>query len=435
MSGRRLLDAAALLRASQAIASNHIKLRVHEIDTYSKTSSLARAIGVQTSQSSANAQASTVRCRPSKSSGPQYSTLTRDEDNSITERSLPTTKNVTGAEISAVQVEGLEQDHFYQRSNQNTTTQPVSDGELHLNQDTAEASPLLDGTIPPAGAALLDSVTGKEVFSETQRSSPLKNPVADEKPAELKPQVSGRSSIPNPDNLTMPPSADEARESQSRAERQIPSQPTETRPKGTSTQQTTYSGSPELGIQQDRDVYYTPSSLTSPVLSSLPQIKVPKNTEETQGGDDRISIREINQDVFYGSKFDHSSSTPACDRSITPEDSISAEVYSEIFQSPRVAKLLSTRGREDRDFRNLQIQDRETTASKQSNPAKNADRRNSNNRRRDNKDSESPRQVEDTKNGVRQLAADIAEDAQDTSKTGVEVSTNRSFDPVQMLID
>ena len=48
MVGRRILDGAALLKATRSVASKYIALQEHRFDTYSKTSSLAKAIKGQT---------------------------------------------------------------------------------------------------------------------------------------------------------------------------------------------------------------------------------------------------------------------------------------------------------------------------------------------------------------------------------------------------
>ncbi len=48
MSGKRLLDAAALLHATRAVAQKHSALRSHQLDVYVKTSSLAKGIKSQT---------------------------------------------------------------------------------------------------------------------------------------------------------------------------------------------------------------------------------------------------------------------------------------------------------------------------------------------------------------------------------------------------
>ena len=47
MIGRRLLDVAAILKASRAVASKHFALQEHRFDTYNKTSSLAKAFKSQ----------------------------------------------------------------------------------------------------------------------------------------------------------------------------------------------------------------------------------------------------------------------------------------------------------------------------------------------------------------------------------------------------
>ncbi|KAF2457253.1 ubiquinone biosynthesis protein coq-8 [Lineolata rhizophorae] len=57
MSGRRLIDAAKVLRASQTIAKQHVALRSQQLDVFTKTSSLARAAKSQADRVTVTARA------------------------------------------------------------------------------------------------------------------------------------------------------------------------------------------------------------------------------------------------------------------------------------------------------------------------------------------------------------------------------------------
>ena len=57
MSGRRLLDAVAVFKASRAIAAKHIALRQNQINDYNKTSSLTKAVRSQTDRVTLTAKA------------------------------------------------------------------------------------------------------------------------------------------------------------------------------------------------------------------------------------------------------------------------------------------------------------------------------------------------------------------------------------------
>jgi aarF domain-containing kinase len=88
--------------------------------------------------------------------------------------------------------------------------------------------------------------------------------------------------------------ANEAKKLQRQAEFQIPSRPAEPPTSGSSSED-----SAELGIDQEKDVFYKPSANASPVLSSLPRVKVPKVTEDIQESDEHVQDAQINQDVYY----------------------------------------------------------------------------------------------------------------------------------------
>ena len=48
MSGKRLLDSLALLKASSAVVSKHIALRRQQVNVYERTSAIARVFKNQT---------------------------------------------------------------------------------------------------------------------------------------------------------------------------------------------------------------------------------------------------------------------------------------------------------------------------------------------------------------------------------------------------
>ncbi|GAB1217233.1 hypothetical protein ATERTT37_006469 [Aspergillus terreus] len=113
-------------------------------------------------------------------------------------------------------------------------------------------------------------------------------------------------------------SPDQARHAQRQAEFQIPATAA------------THNGgevSSEVDVSRQQDVYYKPSQTSSPDLSGLPRVKLPKTANTTQVGVDS----EINADVF------HSPVKPEKEA----EEELPEEVMNQIFHSPRVAKVLS----------------------------------------------------------------------------------------------
>ena len=62
MSGKRLLDAAAIFNASRRVAAKHVVLRKDQLDNYNKTSSLAHAIKNETDRVTLTGQGGLSTC-------------------------------------------------------------------------------------------------------------------------------------------------------------------------------------------------------------------------------------------------------------------------------------------------------------------------------------------------------------------------------------
>ncbi|KAJ9315063.1 hypothetical protein DTO271D3_4802 [Paecilomyces variotii] len=164
-----------------------------------------------------------------------------------------------------------------------TSTTQSPDADLHVKQAQAGRDPLPDGTILP-----------EKISVKTRSLSP-----------------------------------EDAKKVQRQAEFQIPERA---------------AGHPaeeqgEHGVSQGQEVFHKPSTTSAPVLSSLPRVKVPKATADVQEGSGTI-----NADVFYSStKADDSKAAPKEDSS-EEEHKLTDEMMSEIFHSPKVAKILSRKG-------------------------------------------------------------------------------------------
>lgn len=105
MSGKRLLDAAALFNASRAVASQHLSIRLRQLDVYSKTSTLAKALKKQTDSSA-------LRSSPSADGASSQQTYSSKSGSTAAER-IPSLESVQGRNDANKGTEGLEQDHHY----------------------------------------------------------------------------------------------------------------------------------------------------------------------------------------------------------------------------------------------------------------------------------------------------------------------------------
>ncbi|XP_014559972.1 hypothetical protein COCVIDRAFT_90496 [Bipolaris victoriae FI3] len=191
MAGRRLVDAAKLFNASRGVAQQHIALRSNQWDAYTKTSSLAKAVKNQTDRVTLTAAAaialsqrfseeapSYAKAAADRATGGQWTQQTWKSQPSHSE-DIPRRETVNKDQAPAGSVkEGVEQDHHYDRSTQNTVNTPPPTEELEVEQREAPRSPLPDGTIPSNGLTLEQEDKGKDVFSERPVPETSKDPLA-----------------------------------------------------------------------------------------------------------------------------------------------------------------------------------------------------------------------------------------------------------------
>ena len=312
MSGRRVTDIVGILDAARGVAIQHVALRRQQFYFYGKTSPL-RGLGEGIKQRSVWQTRSTpisrIEMRLLRSS---YSTDTKKY---LAKGSpVPRPQSVEESESPPEKQGSLEQDHFYERSTHNTTADPLPKSDITVEQEIAKKPPLPDGTIPPLS---MDEINGSGIG---QTSSEL----------EL-------SAQPSADTIA---AAEEARRSQRLSESQIPSREAEG-PLNTSFEvDSSDANDSELRIDQDQDVYYSPDSDSTPVFSSLPRVKVPKASASIQKSDEHVADQNINQDVFYSS-YPPPGEAPVPDAQAVPEQGEHSEdMYSELFHSPKVARML-----------------------------------------------------------------------------------------------
>jgi aarF domain-containing kinase len=143
------------------------------------------------------------------------------------------------------------------------------------------------------------------------------------------PTSSSTSSIRTP--IESPLSSNAARILQRRFERQIPSQTADA------------AGDPvidPLDEGHDADSFYQRSGHTSPALSSLPRVKIPKHPSISQGTTVLSPAKQINSDSFYdtGELQEVEQNSPL--GGVPEQEKIPEDVNMDIFHSRRVATLL-----------------------------------------------------------------------------------------------
>lgn len=316
MSGKRILDAVALLGASRKIAAKHFEIRLAQVDLYSKTSSLGKAIRNRTERAAPSVYASTQSFSNSASHGAQ-----RSQDQTI-----PTQESVEDPKSSAGNDGEPMSDHHYNRSTENTSIDSMPQEGLHIEQEAAKRAPLPDGTIPPSDSPINTSPGDPESFSRRPTTEVHQDPLKKANSQDsLKVASSHQNTIPVPGVASNGLSSEKAKLLQRQSESQIPSQPAEP-PESTS----------EFGVEQEQDVFYQPPGTTSPVLSALPRIRVPKVEWDVQGGDPHVT-GGINPDVYYSGR-EPAAPTPVL------EGEPSEEVISQLFQSSKVSRMLGKKG-------------------------------------------------------------------------------------------
>lgn len=301
MSGKRILDAIALLRAGRNVAYNHFAIRLSQAEVFAKTSSLTKAFKQRYPITS-----SIVSQQFSQASFPQKS------------HDIPQANHADGPQVHATEEPGIKQDHHYKRSEHNTAA-TSSNGELEPKQAQAQRHPLPDGTIPPKNSPIGQETGDPESEYKRSRQSDDLAPLQEDGQDALDVAASGMSTIPDP--LSAPLSSDEAMVAQRQSEAQIPHEPAA--PPG---------DEPEMYIGQEKDVYYQPPNSTEPVLSALPRVKVPKTENDVQGGDSHVKKDGINADVYYsGAEAETQEPTE--------------EQLNQLFHSPRAASLLGKKSK------------------------------------------------------------------------------------------
>ncbi|KAM3073847.1 hypothetical protein ACMFMG_008470 [Clarireedia jacksonii] len=327
MAGKRLLDLAALFSASRGVAQKHVALGARRFDVYSKTSTLARAVRSQTDRVTETAKAATILASRLNESAPEWTkeaSETEANGQSNSNGPIPSKKSTEG-HGAPTRKEGLEQDHFYEKSESNSTIDPTPKDELHIQQESADRYPLPDGTIPPKESHINTPEIDADTDPTRSQVEPSQNPIDNEG---LEPKSSDASTIPVPSSK--PLSSDHARHVQREFEQQIPSR---------SADALETSAKNPLEEGHDEDTFYDRPEHTSPSLSSLPRAKIPKHTSDVQENNKDLKQGEINSDSFYRGIETSTEKIPSVE-SVPEQDQLPEGINTELFYSPRVARIL-----------------------------------------------------------------------------------------------
>lgn len=147
MSGRRLLDVAALFNASRGVAQKHIALRSKQLDLWSKSSSVAKAIKSQTDRVTQTVRAASFLSARLNDNTPIWA---GEDQRSTVERAEISWERTTGREGQTLKGD-LEQKRSYAIPSSDTSTVPScpepkdilqesrDEPRRHLNDKLAQA--------------------------------------------------------------------------------------------------------------------------------------------------------------------------------------------------------------------------------------------------------------------------------------------------------
>ena len=328
MAGRRLIDAAKLFNASRSIAKQHINLRSQQLDVYSKTSTLVKTVKNQTDRVTLTAKAA-VALAERFNEAPSYTrSAGKDQTSRSQDEPVPSKEVVNGEDTHGRAKVGLEQDHHYDRSEQNAQAEPSPDEGLGIKQGKSRRQPLPDGTIPPPGTTLEST---KEPLTQEQQSK------GQDEDDSTSPVVPGASAIPTL-SKALELSPEEARRLQRQAGFQIPSVAAEPQPSAPQPK------AEKLSEGHDRDVFYTRSTNAKLECSSLPREEIPKNTEDKQGSDEHVENGQISPDVFYSTpeagQGSYQKEQIPYQAAAPEQDQVPKGINTDVFRTARVARML-----------------------------------------------------------------------------------------------
>ena len=440
MTGRRLLDVAAIFKASRSVAAKHVALRQHQLDVYSKTSSLGKAIKSQTDRVTLTVKAASNLAERFTGPGPDYSTQAGQSENS------PHDTLIRGQDAASGVNKSSGKDHAPKTSDQDSHAESPPYASPATKQEKAKEYPLPDAPTLPEDPFVV-SKRDEGPYSESPQRKSEKIPLADRREATdegLPLTSSGKTSSPVPILGNASTASGKARIPERQAGKQLPSQAPKRLPAA---------HSEESGLQadRDRDVFYTPSLSDEQTISALPRVKLPKNTEDAQNSDENVPDAKLNQDVFYSSSSKSEEQTLPQAQAVPEQDALSDGAYSELFHSPRVARILGGQPNSSKPSKGLELPGAQETTLKQNKRPQEKDQVSSSDRISAQKSQDgasdpasdivdsrpSTRSQAKGSEDIRKLAADVAEDARIMPADASQISPDlvRNVPMTLMLVD
>ena len=136
MSGKRILDALAVIKASRNVAAKHVALRRSQLDVYSKTSSLAHAVKSQTDRLTLTVKAASALSQRLNSTDSGYSSAATETNTDTGGSSVAPNQAKSSAQAEPVTgKQEAEQDHSHDNSQASTVAEQISSYARSTHQE------------------------------------------------------------------------------------------------------------------------------------------------------------------------------------------------------------------------------------------------------------------------------------------------------------
>ncbi len=350
MTGRRILDAVAVFKAVRGVASKHVVFRTHQLDAFSKTSTIAKAVQSQTDRVTLTVKAASALS--DRFNGPAAQNSTQATSPATAHRDPPTPNAVEAEVLSGgtKEMDGFVQDHLYTKLGEQPAAEPLVANGQNVEQKATEGQPPSDVSISPLGS-LSD---------------------ASKRPREPSSKISKKGVGPPDEETHMP---------------------------------------------------------ERPASS---QLNVARKTHESYQDHDLAANGQINRDVSYPSDLnDQNQAVPEC-QAIPEQEQPCNEAYSEIFHSPRVARMLGGQSKRDLSSKGMELPGAKGMAAEEIKSPEENDRVSSSVRTPASNNFEAPSSLSDSsgmkgaqerkEEHVYALAADIATEAENIQSGSSRVS-------------
>lgn len=146
MTGRRILDAAAIFKAARGVASKHVAFRANQLDLYSKTSTVAKAVQSQTDRITLTVKGASALADRFNRPASQYPHQASKPSPVLKDSSIQEERNA-GKEFRQV-AEGLAQEQSNGKLGENIVAKPTTNDDLYVKHEKAGGQPISDKTYP-----------------------------------------------------------------------------------------------------------------------------------------------------------------------------------------------------------------------------------------------------------------------------------------------